>query len=527
MSVSVQGTGLADNTPVSLRIAASGQIMNATTLSHLEPLRLWPMFSIPRRVAWLALWSVVASVEANPILDWNELLLDAIRTSSSAPTLASRNLAILHTAIYDSVNSIEQTHQPYRFQLEPPPDASSEAAVVGAGFAVSVLLYPEHRATFDGAYARYLNSTPASAALTDGLHLGRLIGQMAVEGRSTDGSSTQVPYIPSDTPGQWRRTPPFYRPPLDPHWGFVDPFCLEDIDAFLPPGPPALDSAAYAADMNQVKAWGGTTSAARTPEQSATAKFWSDFSYTETPPGHWMDIAASVVDSRGNILAETARVCALLALAQADAAIVVWRTKYHYNFWRPVTAINQADEDGNPATDKDETWQSFLLTPPFPEYVSGHSAFSMASAVVLKNFCGTDAVSFAVGSDAVPGVLRTYYSFTDCAHEIGMSRIYGGIHFMSANRDGKACGAKIGQFVFSNFLLPNAELPQLAITLNASGSCSLRLHGHAGRECVLEGSSDMLAWQPVSTNQAVIGGLTIETGNAASPTARFFRLREQ
>jgi membrane-associated phospholipid phosphatase len=139
-----------------------------------------------------------------------------------------------------------------------------------------------------------------------------------------------------------------------------------------------------------------------------------------------------------------------LSLAQADAGIVTWEAKYRYNFWRPVTAIQRADEDGNPVTDADPAWTSFLASPPFPEYPSGHSTFSQASAVVLAGFYGTDALPFSIGSDSLPGVFRSFESVSACADEVGMSRIYGGIHFMSANRDGKEAGGRIGAYAFNN-----------------------------------------------------------------------------
>jgi hypothetical protein len=315
---------------------------------------------------------------------------------------------------------------------------------------------------------------------------------------------------------------------VDPQWGFVDAFCLDQLEDFLPPGPPALDSPAYADDLNLTKSLGGKTSTRRTADQSDIATFWSDFSYTETPPGHWTSLASNIAQDRNLPLSDTARLFALVSLAQADACVAVWRAKYQFNFWRPVTAIIRADEDDNPATDKDATWQSFLLTPPFPEYISGHSTFSMASAVVLGNFLGGDAVTFSVTSDAVPGALRTYHSLIECANEIGMSRIYGGIHFMSANRDGKACGARIGQFVFDNFLLPNDALPLVRVE---SSSRDFRLHlranVHLGKLCVVETSSDLKIWQGITTNAPALGRSFLQLTNRFERQASFFRIREQ
>ena len=476
--------------------------------------------------AFWVLYTTVRIWGADPVLEWNQLLLEAIRADNSPPTLASRNLAILHTAIYDAVNSVEPVFQPYRFQLPLAGETSPEAAAVGAAHVVLVVLYPQLRARSDDEYRRFLASALPGAALTNGLALGRLVAALTVESRTSDGSSTQVPYIPDDSPGQWRRTPPFFRSPLDPHWGLVEPFCLSDVEAFMPPGPPSMQSIAYADDFNMVKALGGKRSALRTAEQAEIAEFWSDFSYTQTPPGHWQDIAAAIARSRGHSLAANARLFALLSLAQADAAIVVWEAKYRSGFWRPVTAIQRAGEDGNPATEPDVNWESFLVTPPFPEYVSGHSTFSTASAVVLSRFFGTDDVSFRVGSDSLPGVFRQFTSLTECANEVGLSRIYGGIHFMSANQDGKSCGAKIGEFVFRNFLLSNAALPWLHWESATLHSLTLRLHGRIGTACVLETSEDLLSWRPMSAYVAAVGGIALEVSKVQLAQAQFLRVRE-
>jgi hypothetical protein len=306
----------------------------------------------------------------------------------------------------------------------------------------------------------------------------------------------------------------------------VDLFCLPSKDPFLPPPPPALDSAEYAAAFNEVKAIGAKNSATRTAEQSVIARFWSDFSYTAMPPGHWHEIAATISRQRGNTLAENARLFALIAVAQADSAIVCWEVKYRYNFWRPVTAIQRADEDGNPLTDADPAWEQFLPSPPFPSYTSGHSTFSKASSQVLTHFYGTDAISFTASSDTLPGVFRNFTSLALCADEIGMSRIYGGFHFQFDNLAGKATGKLVGDYIFANFLLPDARLPLLTIESAAAGQVQLRMHGHIGHDCVTEASPDLAGWLPISTNTAVVGGVLVADPDAPGQARRFYRVRE-
>lgn len=479
----------------------------------------WPL------VAFWLVWPV--NSPADVVLEWNALMLDCIRVDNTAPTISSRNLAILSTAMYDAVNSVHRTHQPYRFLLATPPETSAEAAAVEAAFRVTALLYPSQLTWASDLRASYLAAATPGVALTNGLNLGYLVGLLTVDSRSNDGSNTEVPYIPSDAPGQWQRTPPFFRPPLTPHWGYVDAFCLSDIEPFVPGPPPALDSPNYAAALNEVKAIGGQGSSVRTAEQSQIAVFWSDFSYTAMPPGHWHEIAATIAQNRGNTLAENARMFALLSLAQADAGIVCWEAKYHYNLWRPVTAIRRADEDNNPATEKDAAWNHYLASPPFPAYTSGHSTFSKASAQVLTHFYGTDAIEFTATSDSLPGVFRHFASLAACADEVGMSRIYGGIHFQFDNTAGKASGKAIGDYVTANFLLPNYRLPLVRMEGLADDKPVLRVHALIGSTFVLEASPDLQNWHGIATNMAAVGGLVLMDDRPGLPSACFYRVVPQ
>ena len=464
----------------------------------------------------------------DPVLLWNVAMLEAIRAEDNAPTLATRNLAILHTAIYDAVNSVLGTHQPYRIRLASPPGTSPEAAALAAGYEVFAALYPNFAAHGESRSEAYRSQWPPTAEWTNGLALGREVARQALESRAADGATTTVSYLPSTRPGQWRRTPPFFRAPEDPQWRDLQPFCLPEIDPFVPPGPPRLDDPAYAAAFNEVKDIGAWNSHTRTAEQSQRALFWSDFSYTATPPGHWNEIAAAIAHGHSNRLEDNARLFALLTLAQADAAIVCWEAKFRYNTWRPITAIVRADEDGNPATATDPSWVSFLNTPSFPEYPSGHSTFSQASAVIISRFFATDALSFRVGSDALPGIYRTFSSLSACAAEIGLSRIHGGIHFQFSNQDGKVCGSKVGDHIAAHFLLPNVQLPRIVRDVwLAKPRPAFRVHGRAGSTCIVEVSSDLAHWLPLSTNQARAGGFPLADTEAPGTSFRFYRVRER
>jgi membrane-associated phospholipid phosphatase len=269
-----------------------------------------------------------------------------------------------------------------------------------------------------------------------------------------------------------------------------------------------------------VKELGGATSVTRTAEQELIAYFWADFTYTVTPPGHWNQIARSAATSLDLSLAQKARLFALLNIALADAAIATWDAKYAFNFWRPVTAIQQADLDDNSETVADADWTPLLPTPSFPEYVSGHSAFSSAAAAVLTRFLGTDHVSFTVVSDSVPGVIRSYSSFAAATEEIGMSRVYGGIHFLSGDLDGLRLGHAIGDYVVDNSLLPLEDPPRLRVVRLPGGEIQVTVEGRPGSSSILEYSTNLGEWFPATTNALpfVFNEPTVGVG-------RFYRAR--
>ena len=479
----------------------------------------WRLFSL---VLALVAWG---RTEANVALDWNGVMMAAIRLDNSGPTLSARNLAILHAAIHDAVSSVTRTHQPYQLRFDAPAGTSVEAAGMGAGLEVVRVLYPSARAQADALFETWRRGVPSDEATTNGLALGRAIALATLASRENDGSTTEVPYVPSEAPGQWRRTPPFFRPPLTPHWRYVRPFVLPDLEPFVPGPPPALESAEYARDWEEVRTLGAMDSTVRTAEQGVIAVFWSDFSYTAMPPGHWQEIAATIASDRGASLPETARLLALLSLAQADAAIVCWEAKYRYNLWRPLTAIHRAEEDGNPATEADPAWDHYLVAPPFPAYPSGHSTFSASGAAVLAFHHGTDAITFAASSDALPGMLRTYHSLEGCAEEVGRSRIYGGIHFEFDNRAGKATGRRVAEYVTAHYLLPEDALPLVRMEAVTSEQVAIRVHGQVGMELTLEASADLRTWRPVASVVGKIGGAVV-LDPMAEGSRQFYRVRQ-
>ena len=384
---------------------------------------------------------------ADLILVWNDLTLRAIRYANIPPPVAVRQLAVVHLAMFDAVNGMEGKYKAYLIEKQAPEECSAEASVSTAAHHTLRTLFPKSADVLDSHYQAVLGAIPNTAAKTNGVQWGKHVATEFLKLRQFDGSGQSVAFLFQDRPGYWQRTPPNFDKPMLPNWGQMKPFALTNLNAFLPAGPPELNSSNWAAQFNEVKRLGATNSAARTPQQREIARFWADGPGTETPPGHWNKVAQQVAREKNYSILDSARLFAALNIAMADAAIVCWNAKYAHNFWRPVTAIRAADTDGNPATDPDPKWTPLISTPPFPEHTSGHSTFSAAAAAVLAEFNGSDEFFFVTRSDGLPGVVRRFHRFSDAAREAGMSRIYGGIHFAAANEQGLESGRKVGEYV--------------------------------------------------------------------------------
>jgi PAP2 superfamily len=386
---------------------------------------------------------------ADVVTDWNNAALDAIRAGRTAPPIASRSLAILHVSIYDAVNGIARTHEPYFVQNAASPRAFRQAAASAAAHETLVNLFPASGSSFDALHAAILATIPNGPQKTAGIVWGEFVANQILAARANDGSNAVVPPPGGSGPGVWVPTPPGFLPYLLPQWGFVVPFGMNSSSQFRPPGPPALDSQRYAVDYEEVKQLGAAVGSMRTEEQTEIALFWADGAGTETPPGHWNSIAQIIASDRDNTLEQNARLFALINIAMADAAICSWDAKYTFHFWRPVTAIAFAEPELN--------WMSFIVTPPFPDYTSGHSTFSAAAATVLPLFYGTEDLPFTTGSDFLPGVYRSFATCFDAAEEAAASRIYGGIHFRSASEDGLQAGISIGEWTVAHYLRPKGN----------------------------------------------------------------------
>lgn len=400
------------------------------------------------------------------VVTWNQIMLNAIAIGKTAPPVASRAMAMVQTAVFDAVNNIVQKYQNYAItetvSVADSPAATAikaEAAAVQAAYTVLTTLFASQKSTFDAALTTSLSTITDGQAKTDGLAVGKIIADRVIAARANDGSATKVAYTPGTNPGDWQPTAIVTNPDgtttpaaaVLPQWGNVTTFGIPQVDVInnRPAPPPALTSEQYATEFNQVKDLGALNSTTRTVEQTEIAKFWADGAGTFTPPGHWNQIAQDVARDQFSSLVDNARLFAALDVAVADAAICCWDTKYTYNSWRPITAIRNAATDGNDSTTADTTWTPLLTTPNFPSYTSGHSTFSSAAATVLTSFYG-DNYKFSTTGPGLSGVTRSFTSFYQAADEAGMSRIYGGIHFMSDNTAALEAGKKVGGYIAEN-----------------------------------------------------------------------------
>jgi len=387
-----------------------------------------------------------------PVIDWNELLLSIVNTPGAQPAniQPTRNFAILHAAIYDAVNAIDRTHQPYLIALRAPRDASETAAADAAARTALDGLYSSQQTTIDATYGTELANVPDGPAKDQGVRLGNQLATDLLAIRTNDGSNvTPAPFVPGTAPGDYQPTPPNFPTPVFTTWGQVTPFVLDSGNQFRPAPPPALTSDAYAAAINEVQSLGSATSTTRTTEQTEIGKFWN-------PPiqNFWNQIAQEVALSHHSDLPTTARLFAALNLSFADSAIAFYDAKYTYQLWRPVTAIRLADTDGNPNTVADPGWLPLSgNTAADPSYPGAHSTISAAGADILASFYG-DAQHFSLTSPALPGVTRSFTSFSAAAQEAGLSRIYSGQHTRLDHDAGLTLGHDVAGFVLHNALLP-------------------------------------------------------------------------
>jgi hypothetical protein len=372
------------------------------------------------------------------------------RTSPATPVQLSRVLAMVHAAMHDAVNGAEPRYETYASDLTDR-RAHPEAAAAAAAHRVLSGLFPALQASWDAALADSLSTIQNGRAKALGARLGAAVGQLVLDTRAEDGWNGVDPFTPTPAPGIWRPAPPTFAPMPEPQFQNVTPFTIESRRQFLFPPPPALISVEYRAAFNEVKSLGQDSSTKRTADQTHIAHFWF-----EAPYDSWTRISGILRADNGYDLHQTARLYALVNMVVADGLVSGWYWKRQHAFWRPITAIREAGTDGNPHTAEDPSWQSLRTTPAHPDHPSTHSVTGGAAAEVLRRFAGSDRHQFCMTTlTAVPsGSTRCYESFSRAQEDNGNSRVYAGIHFRTAIREGDHLGRRIGRFAFEHVLRP-------------------------------------------------------------------------
>jgi hypothetical protein len=412
---------------------------------------------------------------ANAAIEWNAIASTAIMTTAGQPPHAAvLSLAMVQGAVYDAVNAIDGGHQPYL--VAPPADSgdSKEAAAATAAFRVLLGfpglpgLFPMQLSTLQPLYDASLASVPDGAARAGGIAVGEAAARAMLAARANDGRFGPFKFVEGFDPGAWRLAPPqgptgiVARDPA-PWVGFVKPFLVPNVEMLRSDGPNRLTSAAYAEDFNEIKELGSLTSTKRTADQTAAAIFWQD-----SGPAIWNRIYRSLATSHGLDIVDSARLFAMTNLAAADGSIGCWNDKAYWSFWRPITAIREAASDGNRATQADPNWLPLfdpsvpvsgppLVTPGFPDHPAGHTCISGATVHALRAFFGTDKVSFTAVSNKcspAPCPPRTFDRFSDALKEIIGARVWGGIHFRTADVQGAVLGKKVAHYMSKHYFEP-------------------------------------------------------------------------
>jgi len=395
------------------------------------------------------------AARADTVLDWNVIALKTTAAAPFNPPVESRNLAIVHAAMFDAVNSIVGELHSYAVEFGAPKGASPDAAAAAAAHFALVQLYSAQQSTLDTAYNASLAAIPNGAAKTAGIAVGEALAKQILDLRSTDGADAAVnaPYTPGSKPGDCIPTPPAFAAALDPGWGSVRPFVLKAGSQFRPGAPPTLTSLQYTGDFNEIKEIGSATISTRTQDQTNLALFW-----VSTGPQNWNPAARQAAIARGLTLSQNARLFALLSLAGADAFIAAWDAKFTYNQWRPISAIRAADTDGNPDTTPDPAWTPLLPTPRFPDYIAGHTTYAGAAKEVLERILGKNpGVVMTLTSPSAPGVTETYPTFEDIADGVVNARVWGGIHWRTSSVRGEQVGEKVGRYAVLHSLRPKRQ----------------------------------------------------------------------
>jgi hypothetical protein len=402
-------------------------------------------------VAVLAL-AVASPASADTVTEWNLNAAGAIFvTAGQPPQLSVPHLAMVHGAVYDAVNAIDRGHEGYllspRIAL---PSDSKEAAAATAAYRVLLNIVPGQKAVLDAQYAASLAGIADGSSKTRGIAVGEAAAAAMIAARTDDGRFGAFRFDVGLAAGVWRPVLPAFV--NDPNAWLKDlkPFFIESSSQFRSKGPLPLTSRKYAREFAEVKSLGSLTSTTRTADQTLAARYWA-----ENPPATWSRIFRTLSAQQGLSLAENARLFALLYMTATDALISVWDDKAFWSFWRPITAIREADTDGNPATEPDPEWLPLIANPPYPEHPSGHTGLSGSIVATLQEFFGTDKVVWSDTNTA--GLTRSFTRFSHAIEEIVGARIWSGIHFRTADVQGARIGRQVAKWRHKHYFRPVDE----------------------------------------------------------------------
>jgi hypothetical protein len=387
---------------------------------------------------------VSVPAHADVITDWDE---NAVTIVTPMPTYpAQRMMGMVDVAMFDAVNSIARRYRPLLAQLPADPATSKEAAAASAAAAVLATIDAPTAEKVKALLASYLASIPDGAAKSDGIKLGEAIAAKVVAARANDGADAPDDYRPRTTPGVYVPT----AITAASMWPNVKPWVMDKPSQFRPAAPVALKSDEWATDYNEIRDYGGKNSVKRSPQQTETARFW-----LMVGPRAYHPFARALVPAKQMDVVDGARFMALVSLGLNEALIAVFDAKYHYNFWRPITAIRNGDIDDNARTEREATWQPIDNTPMHPEYPCAHCILSGSVAGVVKAVLGTaDIPEVAMTSPMAPGVTHRWTNLQAFTQEVANARIWSGFHYRFSTRVGTGMGLQIGDYVVQNAMQP-------------------------------------------------------------------------
>jgi len=391
-----------------------------------------------------ALTGLAAAGSANVITDWDERAV----TVAAPGAMGEREMAMVHLAMFDAVNSISSRYRPYLTRIATAGAISEEAAAASAAAGVLAELHADKAGEIRAALADQLARIPDGASKAGGVQLGEQAAARLLAGRAADGASDPDTYRPRSTPGIYVPTTAM----VGSAWPKMTPFALTSASQFRPSAPIPLSSAEWADDFNEVKSLGARNSTERPAQATETARFW-----LMVGPRAYHPIARQLVERKHLDVVDSARWMALYSVALTDAYIAVFDAKYHYEFWRPITAIRNGDLGGNPATVRDPAWQPIDNTPAHPEYPCAHCIESGAAVTVLEALLGSENIpEISMTSPTAPGVTHHWSSLRAMSEEVANARIWAGFHYRFSTRVGTAMGRNVGQYVVQNALQPES-----------------------------------------------------------------------